>query len=279
MSSVLTRRPGAAELHPVRTRRRWTVTKVTLGIAVPVLFVAVWQLIAVLEWVDPFLYPPPSRLGPGLAALWEDGRLVDATVTSVRRVILGYLLGAVAGVVVGFLMGMSRVLRAALEPFSWAWYTVPKLALLPIFLTIFGFGDTSVVVLIAVTVYFFVWISVMSAVMAVPTGYREAALMLRVNRWEMFRHVLLPAALPEIFVGLRIAAGVSVLMLVGIEFVISDQGLGFLIEQGRTLLLLEQSYVAIVLVALIGYLFALLVKLIGRLFVRWRDEDNAIIPS
>ncbi len=103
--------------------------------------------------------------------------------------------------------------------------------------------------------------------------------MLRVNRWEMFRHVLLPAALPEIFVGLRIAAGVSVLMLVGIEFVISDQGLGFLIEQGRTLLLLEQSYVAIVLVALIGYLFALLVKLIGRLFVRWRDEDNAIIPS
>ncbi|MEV0595914.1 ABC transporter permease [Nonomuraea cavernae] len=279
MSTVLTRRPGVAELHPVRTRRRWSAAKIALGVSVPVLFVVVWQLSAALEWVDPFLYPPPSRLVPGIAALWEDGRLVDATVTSVRRVILGYLLGAVTGLVVGFLMGMSRVLRAALEPFSWAWYTVPKLALLPIFLTIFGFGDTSVVVLIAMTVYFFVWISVMSAVMAVPTGYREAALMLRANRWEMFRHVLLPAALPEIFVGLRIAAGVSVLMLVGIEFVISDQGLGYLIEQGRTLLLLEQSYVGIVLVAAIGYFFALLVKLIGRLFIRWAADDNAIIPS
>ncbi|GAA4530729.1 MULTISPECIES: ABC transporter permease [Nonomuraea] len=279
MSTTLYRRPGVAELHPVRTRRRWNATKVVLGVSVPVGFVVLWQLSAVLEWVDPFLYPPPSRLIPGLVALWEDGKLVEATVTSVRRVILGYLLGAAGGLVVGLLMGMSRVLRAALEPFSWAWYTVPKLALLPIFLTIFGFGDTSVVVLIAATVYFFVWISVMSAVMAVPTGYREAALMLRANRWEMFRHVLLPAALPEIFVGLRISAGVSVLMLVGIEFVISDQGLGYLIEQGRTLLLLEQSYVGIVLVALIGYLFALLVKAIGRLFIRWTSDDNAIIPT
>ncbi|MFD2351462.1 hypothetical protein ACFSTC_22345 [Nonomuraea ferruginea] len=68
-------------------------------------------------------------------------------------------------------------------------------------------------------------------------------------------------------------------MLVGIEFVISDQGLGYLIEQGRTLLLLEQSYVGIVLVALIGYLFALLVKAIGRLFIRWTSDDNAIIPT
>ncbi|WP_063766262.1 ABC transporter permease [Streptosporangium amethystogenes] len=279
MTTMLIRRPGVAELHPVRTRRRWTVTKVALGVSVPVLFVLAWQLSAVFEWVDPYLYPPPSRLGPALVTLWEEGKLVDATVTSVRRIILGYLLGAGAGVVVGFLMGMSRALRAALEPFSWAWYTVPKLALLPIFLTIFGFGDTSVVVLIAVTVYFFVWISVMSAVMAVPAGYREAALMLRANSWEMFRQVLLPAALPEIFVGLRIAAGVSVLILVGIEFVISDQGLGYLIEQGRTLLLLEQSYVGILLVALVGYLFALLVKFIGRLFIRWTDEDNAIIPS
>ncbi|MFC0527317.1 ABC transporter permease [Phytohabitans kaempferiae] len=279
MTARLIRQPGAAERHPVRTRRRWTATKVALGVSVPVLFVVLWQLSAELKWVDPFLYPPPSRLGHGIATLWEEGRLVDATLVSVRRVILGYLLGASAGLLVGFLMGMSRVLRAAFEPFSWGWYTVPKLALLPIFLTIFGFGDTSVVVLIAVTVYFFVWISVMSAVMAVPAGYREAALMLRAGRWDMFRHVLLPAALPEIFVGLRIAAGVAVLMLVGIEFVISDQGLGYLIEQGRTLLLLEQSYVGIVLVAVIGYLFALLVKLVGRLFIRWRADDDAIVAS
>jgi sulfonate transport system permease protein len=278
MSTTLVRRPGAAERNPVRARRRWSATKLVLGISVPVLFVALWQLSAVLDWVDPLLYPPPSRLGKGVADLWQDGRLVDATLVSLRRMFLGYLLGATAGVAVGFVMGISRVLRAAFEPFSWAWYTVPKLALLPIFLTIFGFGDTSVVVLIAVTVYFFVWISAMSAVMAVPAGYREAALMLRANRWEMFRHVLLPAALPEIFVGLRIAAGVSVLMLVGIEFVISDKGLGYLIEQGRTLLLLEQSYVGIVLVAIIGYLFSLLVKVIGRLFIRWTAEDNAIIP-
>src|SRR5690606_18255418 len=115
MSTTLHRRPGAAELHPVRTRRRWQATKVVLGVSVPVLFVVLWQLSAVLAWVDPFLYPPPSRLIPGLVTLWEDGKLVEATLTSLRRVILGYLLGAAGGLLAGLLMGMSRVLRAALE--------------------------------------------------------------------------------------------------------------------------------------------------------------------
>jgi len=279
MATTLVRRPGRAEVDPNAARRRWTVTKAVLGISVPVAFVALWQIAATAGWIDRFLYPAPSRLASAAMEILEDGRLVDATLVSLRRVLLGYALGATAGLVVGFVMGMSRVVRAALEPFSWGWYTVPKLALLPVFLTIFGFGETAVVVLIAVTVYFFVWISVMSAVMAVPTGYREAAIMLRANRWEMFRHVLLPAALPEIFVGLRIAAGVAVLMLVGIEFVISDAGLGYLIEQGRTLLLLEQSYVGIIVVAVLGYVFALLVKLVGRLLIRWTAEDNAIVPT
>jgi sulfonate transport system permease protein len=197
----------------------------------------------------------------------------------VRRTLLGFVVGGAGGVAVGVLMGMSRWLRAALEPMLSALYTVPKLALVPVFLSVFGLDDRSIVALIAVTVFFFVWISTMAAVMGVPVGYREAAATFRASRWEMFRHVLLPAALPEVFVGLRIAAGVAVLMLVGVEFVVGDSGLGFLIQQGRQLLLLGQTYVGIVVVAVFGYVFALLVRLAGRLLCPWAPEDNAHAPS
>ena len=135
-----------------------------------------------------------------------------------RRILYGYLIGTASGIIVGFLTGAHRLLRAALEPLLSSLYTVPKLALLPIFLTVFGFGEKAIVMLIATTVFFFVWISTMAAVVGVADGYREAARSFGVSPWQMFRHVLWPASLPAIFVGMRIAAGVSVLMLIGVEF-------------------------------------------------------------
>jgi sulfonate transport system permease protein len=114
----------------------------------------------------------------------------------------------------------------------------------------------------------------MAAVLSVPEGYRQAALSLNVSRWEMFRHVLLPASLPQIFVGLRIAAGVSVLILVGVEFVVGVEGIGYLINQGRQVFLLSQAYVGIVLTALLGIVFTLVVRMAGRLVAPWAKEDN-----
>lgn len=276
---VLTRAPGPGERNPRATRRRRRVLEVALAVAVPVMLLAAWQVAAQAGAIDPRLYPPPSAIALEFVRLSAGGQLAFETWVSVRRTLLGFAVGGAGGVAVGVLMGMSRWLRAALEPMLSALYTVPKLALVPVFLSVFGLDDRSIVALIAVTVFFFVWISTMAAVMGVPVGYREAAATFRASRWEMFRHVLLPAALPEVFVGLRIAAGVAVLMLVGVEFVVGDSGLGFLIQQGRQLLLLGQTYVGIVVVAVFGYVFALLVRLAGRLLCPWAPEDNAHAPS
>ncbi len=104
------------------------------------------------------------------------------------------------------------------------------------FLIIFGVGEKPVIVILAVTVFFFVWIQTMASVMSVPEGYREAAVSFGVTRRQMFRHVILPAALPQIFVGLRIAAGVAVLTVIGVEFVFAPgfAGLGYRINNART---------------------------------------------
>lgn len=269
------RKPGFPELHPRRYRQRRRRLERSLAWGIPIGLVVLWQVASSRDWIDARIYPSPTDIVGTIEDLRDSGMLWSTVGISARRVLLGFALGAGVGLIFGFTMGISRLLRAGLEPLLSALYTVPKLALLPIFLTILGFGEAPVVVLIAVTVFFFVWIGTMSAIMAVPDGYQEAARSFRVNRLQMFRHVLLPAALPAIFVSLRMAAGVSVLVLVGIEFVIGGDGVGFLIDQGRRLFLLEQAYAGIVLAALLGFVFTSTVRLVGRALVPWDRSSTA----
>jgi ABC-type nitrate/sulfonate/bicarbonate transport system permease component len=274
---VLVHRPTFAEREPRRHRRRRRIVDLSLAFGVPAALVGLWQLAASRSWIDPRLYPSPSDVVTRIDDLVRDGDLLHDLWVSTQRIVLGYLLGAGGAVAVGLAMGASRSLRSALEPLLTALYTVPKLALIPVFVTIFGFGEAPVLAIIAVTVFFFVWISTLAAIVSVPEGYREAARSFQVTRWQMFRHVLVPASLPQVFVGLRIAAGVSVLIMVGVEFVIADDGLGHLIEEGRTLFLFEQTYVGIVLTAIIGLVFALVVKGIGRLLAPWAQQEDVFV--
>ena len=171
---LLVRRPGPRELHPERTHRSRRTLELSLAVAVPLVLVLLWQLAAGQCWIDDRIYPAPSddpgrRLGPRPAGeLWPD---VWATL---QRVLAGYAIGTVTGYVLGLLMGSLHLVRAALEPLLDALYVVPKLALLPVFLNMFGLGEGPQVALVAATVFFFVWISTMAAVLAVPAGHRDA---------------------------------------------------------------------------------------------------------
>ena len=114
----------------------------------------------------------------------------------------------------------------------------------------------------------------MSAVIGVDEGYREAAVSFGASNRQLFRHVLFPAALPQVFVGLRIAAGVAVLMLIGVELVLASDGLGALIEKGRTLFLPELTYVGIAMAALMGLIFSSVIRIIARKVVPWAPEEQ-----
>ena len=163
-------------------------------------------------------------------------------------------------------MGMSRLVRATLEPTLNALYTVPKLALISIFLIVLGFDNKPIIAVIAVTVFFFVWIQTQSAVTSIAPSYREAARSFGSGRWQMFRHVVLPASLPQIFVGLRIAAGVAVLTLIGVEFVFTpdQKGIGYKINNARTIFDPPQAYVGLVVAGILGVVFTFVIRLVGR---------------
>lgn len=269
------RRPGAWELEPRRHLQRMRTIDLALGAGVPLVLVLLWQVSAQRGWIDARLYPPPTDIVAKIDDLVRDRELISHTLISMMRLAVGFGIGASSAIALGLLMGAFRGVRVALEPMLNALYTVPKLALLPVFFTIFGFGEAPILALISVSVFFYAWISTLAALISVPVGYLDAAKVFRATRWQMFRHVLLPSALPEIFVGLRIAAGVAVLAVVGAEFVVGTSGIGYLIEQGRSLLLLQQTYVGIVIIAVVGFLFQAVVQYVGARMTPWRSQNRS----
>jgi sulfonate transport system permease protein len=277
---TVVRRPGAAELQPDRFRRRRRVTDLALAIGVPVALIVLWQVAATNGWIDRTLHPAPSDVISEGRTMFAHQHLWDHTWVTIRRILLGFAYGASTGLALGVVMGMSRPIRVALDPTLTALYVVPKLAILPVFIIVLGFGEAPVLAVLGVTVFFFVWISTMSAVIGVPGTYREAAQSFGAGRWQLFRHVILPAAIPQIFVGLRIAAGVAVLTVIGIEFVFAPgtKGLGYVINQSRQLLLPQQAYVGIVITSVIGVVFTWIVKLVGRVVAPWAPKDEGTGP-
>ncbi|MFJ3197993.1 ABC transporter permease [Streptomyces griseoviridis] len=272
--SVLVRRPGPAELDPARAHRRRRTVELSLALAVPLALVLLWQLAAARGWIDDRVYPAPSTIAADgwdravAGELWPDVR------ATLGRVLSGYAIGTAAGYALGLLMGSLPLVRAALEPLLDALYVVPKLALLPVFLNMFGLGEGPQVALVAATVFFFVWISTMSAVLAVPAGHRDAGRVFGASPWQMFRHVLLPASLPEVLVGARIAAGVAVLVIVASEQIAATDGLGHLIFDSRALFENDVMFTGIVCVALLGVVFSELVRLLDRLLTPWSPRDS-----
>lgn len=271
---VLVRAPGQAELDPGKARARRRALEITLGIAVPLVLILWWQLAVQQKWIDSRIYPAPQTI---IEDGWQrlvDGKLWPDIWATLKRVVPGFLLGSLAGYAVGLLTGSMPLVRAALEPMLDALYVVPKLALLPIFLLIFGLGETPQIVLVAVTVFFLIWIQTMAAVLAVPDGYREAATVFGANRWQMYRHILVPASLPPVVVGLRLASGMAVLVIVASEGLASpnNDGLGYLIFNAKNIFDNRAMYVGIIVVAIVGVVFSELVRFIGRLLTPWAPD-------
>lgn len=269
--------PEDSEVLAQRQSRRRKL-EVGLGIGVPIAFIAVWQLIASIGLIDQRFFPPPSTVGLAAVDMIADGSLLTNAWDTLRRILIGFFFGVISGAFVGLIMGVAPLVRAALDPILTALYMVPKLALLPLFLLVFGIGEVSFVALISVTVFFFVWLSTMAAFVSVPENYREVARSFNANPFQKFRHVLLPAALPDIFVSLRLSIGVAVLVVVGIEFVQSSSGLGWMIWNSWQLFQAPRMYVGIVAVAVMGVILTALVRWIGRLAIPWARDSGAQLP-
>jgi len=267
--------PTNAEIDPLGFARRLRSKKLLLGLALPVVLVVLWEVASQLQWIDARFFPGPSRIAQSAVGMIASGQWFLDVGATLRTIVTASLAGFLAGGAVGMLMGSLATVRYLAEPILSAFYTIPKIALLPLMLLIFGVGDTPAYLLVGLGIFFISWISALEAVLAIPTGYREAAEAFGVRRWAMFWHVTLPAVLPAIVVALRIAIGQAVLIVIMIEYLMGKQGIGYRIWHSWSLFDANSMYVGIVTVALLGYALQFLVKALGTRLVPWSGGISA----
>jgi ABC-type nitrate/sulfonate/bicarbonate transport system permease component len=265
--------PGAQELDPARSVRRKSRMTRALSVVVPIGLILLWQGAAEWGWIDVRFFPAPTKIVSDWRGLFKGGLYWTHLWASVQRILYGYVWGAGLGLLSGLLIGRTKIIKAALEPTIVALYTVPKLAILPLLLLILGIGESPKIMLIAITVYFIVLINTIGALETVPSGHIEAGRSFGLKRFDMIRHVILPSAMPQIFIGLRLAAGIAVLALVGAEFVAAKAGLGFLIWNSWNIGVPSYMYIGIVSIAVLGVLANSLLRFLQKIAVPW-DRTN-----
>lgn len=274
MSVIETRAPRAQTvvIRPARARPRLTrLAQGPLPWLSPILLLLLWQAAVSVGLLDRrFFSAPLTEVMPALLALARSGELWRDLSATLERIALGFCFGSAAGVVLGLLMGASLVLRRSLDPIVSALYVIPKIALFPLIMLIFGLGETSKVITVAIAAFFIVLISTAAAVVEIDPIYVEAGQNFGAGPLQMFRHIILPGALPGIVTGLRLAAGSCLIVIVAVEMVAAKSGLGFLIWQSWNTLVVENMWAGLVVVAALGILFTLLINGVGRLIMPWQ---------
>jgi ABC-type nitrate/sulfonate/bicarbonate transport system permease component len=243
-----------------------------LAILSPVGVLLVWQALSSAGVIDDRYMPSPLRIFATGWELIQTGELFVHIAASLYRLAIGYALGAIPGIVLGMAMGLNRFARAALDPLIGALYPIPKIALLPLLMLLFGIGDGSKIAVVAVAVFFLLAINATVGVLGIDRVLLDVARNFQTPWHKLFLRVILPGALPTIFAGLRISLGVAFIVLVSAEFVASRAGIGYLIWTSWQILVVENMFVGIIAITFLGVGSTFLLKEAERYFIPWRQD-------
>jgi sulfonate transport system permease protein len=260
--------PAAAQ-GDVSAQRRWL--RPALGLILPVGLALMWELVVAKGWAQGRLLPPPSVVFSTLWELAQTGELWRHSYATVARVAAGFALGVVAGTVVGAITGYSSLARRLLDPSLQALRAIPSLAWVPLFILWLGIFEESKVTLIAVGVFFPVYLGVMGAIHSVDRKLVEVGRVFRLSDAAMVRRILLPAVLPSFVIAVRSGLGLGWMFVVAAELLGASEGLGFLLVDGQQLGKPAQIVAAIVAFAVIGKTTDWLLAAAAAPFLRWED--------
>ncbi len=284
---------------PVRYKPHYDMV---LAVGFPVLLLICWQLIVGAKILSPRWFPPPTKIAralwdltvdydrfektsligrpwlildkyhsdgwDGVWGLYKEGQ-VWATLT---RVLLGFVLGAIPGIVIGVIMGLNETVRTMLDTTLSAIYVLPKIAIFPIVMLLFDnpFGEGPKVTVIAISAFFLVAINTMTGVRDIDPIFLQAGKNYGANWHQMFRHIILPGAMPVIFSGLRLALGTALIVVVAIEFVRAKIGVGHLIYYHWQVLETDKMYAGLIVVMALGIVLTQGLQWLERRLMPWR---------
>ena len=242
-----------------------------LGLLLPLILALGWEFVVWLGWSNGRLVPPPSRVFATIADLARSGELVRHIAATLWRVGLGFAFGVIAGTLLGAISGYWSLARRLLDPTVQALRAIPSLAWVPLFILWLGIFETSKIVLIAVGVFFPVYLGVMGAILSVDRKIFEVGRVFRLSGPAMIRRILLPAVLPAYVVSLRVGLGLGWMFVVAAELIGASEGLGYLLLDGQQLGKPAQIMAAIVVFAILGKLSDWLIEISAAPLLRWQD--------
>jgi sulfonate transport system permease protein len=253
------------------TPGRWRLARPALGVLLPLGVVLTWELIVWSGWSNGRLVPPPSKIFATISELTASGELARHIAATLSRVGAGFGLGVVAGTLLGAVSGYWSLARRLLDPTVQALRAIPSIAWVPLFILWLGIFETSKVALIAVGVFFPVYLGVMGAIRSVDNKIVEVGRTFRLSGPAMIRRILLPAVLPAYIVSLRVGLGLGWMFVVAAEFMGASEGLGYLLIDGQQLGKPAQILAAIVIFAILGKTTDWLIELASAPMLRWQD--------
>lgn len=260
------------EAAPARRAPRARYVTPLIGLIIPVTAAVVWEFAVRWGWSNGRLVPPPSVIYATFAELAATGELQRHALATIARVAAGFGVGVVAGTALGALTGYSASLFRLLDPTIQALRAIPSIAWVPLFILWLGIFEASKITLIAVGVFFPVYLGVMGAVMSVDRKIVEVGRVFRLSGFQMVRRILLPAVLPAYVIALRSGLGLGWMFVVAAEFMGASEGLGFLLVDGQQLGKPAQIVAAIVAFAVIGKITDWLIVGLAAPFLRWEDR-------
>jgi NitT/TauT family transport system permease protein len=241
-----------------------------------VVFLLAWEVAARLELVSvPTFFPPISTIVAALADEAAKGALWTNITISLRRSLIGFCLGLLVAIPLGLAIGWFRFFGDLINPLIQVFRNLPTLALLPVFVMFFGIGEFSKVMVILWSVLWFTLLNTISGVRAVDPQLIKAARSMGTGNLRLFGSVVLPAALPFIFTGVRISATISILVLIAAEMMGANSGLGYAMFFYQGQFMIPQMYAYIFVMGIVGTSLNFILEHVEKRAFRWRDDAGS----
>lgn len=260
----------------LQRRRNQSIVRIALGVACPLVLLAIWQLLDLTGVIDRRFFPPPTRvLTDGIGILSDTGQrgqLLADTLVTLHRLGIGYVLGAFSGVAMGMGMALYAPFRYAFSPVVYGTFPMPKIAIFPLLIALIGIGEGSKIALVIMGVFYMTCINTLSGVLYANPIHRDVVKAFRIPRLTSWVHVVLPSAMPAIITGLKLGLGQALILVVSAEFVSADDGIGHYIWDSWQVLAIPRMFVGLVVVTAIGGIAVLLGSMAERRLVPWANH-------
>jgi NitT/TauT family transport system permease protein len=241
-----------------------------------VVFVGAWEWVVRAWSIPAFLVPAPSMVASALSRGVRSGLYLSNFWATLYEALMGFAIAAVSGIMLGAVIAQFRVVERTFYPYLVALQTLPKIAIAPLVIVWFGFGISSKVIIAATVAFFPVLVNVIVGLKTIDPAKLDLMRSLRASRWQTFRLVTFPNALPFVFAGLDIAIVFSVLGAIVGEFVGAQQGLGNLILQFNVALDIAGVFAVLILLSVMGVALHLIMQAVQKHIIFWAEPDEII---